>query len=98
MYRGKMRYCCQYTIQYPEKITRKSMKRPLLATVKKSRADCEGFFGSPFPRGSLKKTSTTMTIAKTLSAAIMNTACVGRRECSHPARNGPKVLPTLTIV
>src|SRR5581483_10061723 len=98
MYRGKMRYCCQYTIQYPEKITRKSMKRPLLATVRKSRADCAGFFGSAFSRGSWKKTRPTTIIAQTLRAAIMNTACGGRRECSHPARNGHNVLPMLTIV
>src|SRR3954467_6082072 len=32
---GRIRYCCQKTTQYPEKISRKSTKRQFLITVKK---------------------------------------------------------------
>src|SRR3954466_92758 len=32
---GRMRYCCQKTTQYPEKMSRKSTKRQFLITVMK---------------------------------------------------------------
>src|SRR4051812_23722673 len=34
---GRMRYCCQKTTQYPEKISRNRTKRPFLTTIPKLR-------------------------------------------------------------
>ena len=97
---GKMRYCCQKTIQYPEKISRKSTKRQFPNTVRKLRPTWPKLAVgcSPERRGSRKKISTPMNIRKTLSAARRNTFSTRMRECTQPARNGPAVLPIFTMV
>src|SRR3954452_19297310 len=54
---GRIRYCCQKTTQYPEKISRKSTKRQFLTTVRKLRTitATEGTASPSARRGSLKK-------------------------------------------
>src|SRR5256885_12003674 len=67
---GKIRYCCQKTTQYPEKIARNRTKRPFLITVKKlfTITATEGTASPSARRGSLKKMSTAISIRKTLTA------------------------------
>src|SRR4051794_6169571 len=54
---GRMRYCCQKTTQYPEKIKRNSTNRQFLITVKKlpTIVATDGTASPSARRGSLKK-------------------------------------------
>src|SRR3954467_13332988 len=63
---GRIRYCCQKTTQYPEKISRKSTNRQFLTTVKKllTITPTVGTVSPCARRGSLKKISTAISIRK----------------------------------
>src|SRR3954452_2910568 len=97
---GRMMYCCQKTIQYPEKITRNSMKRQLVRTVRKFRPTSLSV-GTDCPasrRGSLKKISTATNISNTLIDEMMKTFSTGRCLRTLEATYGPAVEPMFTRV
>src|ERR1700730_3732696 len=97
---GRMMYCCQKTIQYPEKIKRKSMNRGLERTIAKFLAAWARLTvcASPERLGSLKNNSTAKNIRNTLNAATRNTFSTLRCWCTQEATYGPAALPTFTKV
>src|SRR5256885_15058159 len=91
-------YCCQYTTQNPEKISRNRMKRGFVMTVQKLRAVSATLGGgaSPLRRGSRKNSSTPKNIKNTLRAAMRKTFSVLTRSLIAPARHGPAAPPTFS--
>src|SRR5512133_328501 len=90
-YRGSVMNSCQYTTQYPVKITRNSMNLGFESTVTKFRpvSAREGGGTSPSLRGSLNISRTAKNIRNTLTAATRKTFSTLMCRWTYDATKGP---------